>query len=220
VHYALRVEKILSTWSWCRTFRIYFLRPRGCLTNPFGALLLCFGVIGKTPGLIFRNNFVKKKNLFASVIAIMFWQDVTRSSLCSGFKECGTERAHNLFFSKSSVRIQRTTALGMFKDTSIILDAIRRSFLTKSATAAMFISVQVDYGRSHLSSSSTSSLPSRTREYHLKSFDRFRVSFPQAFCTNISVSVTDRPALKQNFMGTLCSFPPSMTYKENWLYKL
>jgi hypothetical protein len=25
--------------------------------------------------------------------------------------------------------------------------------------------------------------------------------------------------LKQNFMTTLCSFPPSMTYKENWLYK-
>jgi hypothetical protein len=50
-------------------------------------------------------------------------------------------------------------------------------------------------------------------------FDRFRASFPWAFCTITSVSVTDRPALKQNFMATLCSFPPSMTYKENWLYK-
>jgi hypothetical protein len=40
-----------------------------------------------------------------------------------------------------------------------------------------------------------------------------------AFCTNTSVSVADRPALKQNFMATLCSFPPSMTYKENRLYK-
>jgi hypothetical protein len=27
------------------------------------------------------------------------------------------------------------------------------------------------------------------------------------------------PALKHSFMATLCSFPPSMTYKENWLYK-
>jgi hypothetical protein len=31
----------------------------------------------------------------------------------------------------------------MFKDSAIILDAIRRSFLNKSATAAMFSSVQV-----------------------------------------------------------------------------
>jgi hypothetical protein len=57
-----------------------FLRPSGCLINPFKTLSLCFGVIGKTTGLISRNNFVKK-NLFASAIAIMFWQDVTRSSL-------------------------------------------------------------------------------------------------------------------------------------------
>jgi hypothetical protein len=31
--------------------------------------------------------------------------------------------------------------LGMFKDSAIILDVIRWSFLTKSATAAMFTSV-------------------------------------------------------------------------------
>jgi hypothetical protein len=37
-----------------------FLWPRGCLTNPFRTLLLCYGVIGKTPGLISRNNFAKK----------------------------------------------------------------------------------------------------------------------------------------------------------------
>jgi len=36
----------------------HFLWPRGCLTNPFRTLLLCLGVIDKTPGLIFRNNFV------------------------------------------------------------------------------------------------------------------------------------------------------------------
>ena len=37
-----------------------FLRPRGYLTNSFKTLSLCFGVIGKTAGLISRNNFVKK----------------------------------------------------------------------------------------------------------------------------------------------------------------
>jgi hypothetical protein len=50
-------------------------------------------------------------------------------------------------------------------------------------------------------------------------FDRFRASFSKAFCTNTGVSVADRPALKQNFMATLCSFSPSMMYKENLLYK-
>ena len=33
---------------------------KGCLTNPFRTLLVCFGVIGNTPGLISHNNFVKK----------------------------------------------------------------------------------------------------------------------------------------------------------------
>jgi len=99
----------------------------------------------------------------------MSWQDVTRSSLCSGVKERGTKRAHNFLLLKSSFRIRRTTTvLGMFKDSAIILDAIRRSFLTKSARAAMFTTVRVDSGRPHLSSSSTSSLPSRNREYHIK----------------------------------------------------
>jgi len=149
----------------------------------------------------------------------MSWQDVTRSALCSGVKECGTKRAHNFLFPKFSFRIRRTTVLGMFKDSAVILDAIRRSFLTKSATAAFFISVRVHFGLPLLSSSSTSYLPSRNREYHLKSFGRFTASFPYAFCTNTSVSAADRPALKQNCIATLCSFPPAMTYKENWLYK-
>jgi hypothetical protein len=78
----------------------------------------------------------------------------------------------------------------------------------------MFTSVRVNFGQPFLLSSSISSLPSQNRECHLKTFDWFR-----AFCTNTSVSVADRPALKQNFMATLFSFPPSMTYKENWLYK-
>jgi len=78
------------------------------------------------------------KILSASAIAIMSWQDVTRLSLCSGVKECGTKRAHNFLFPKFSFRIRRTTVLGMFKDSAIILDAIRWSFLTKSATEAIF----------------------------------------------------------------------------------
>jgi hypothetical protein len=40
-----------------------FLQPRGCFANPFRALSLCFGVIGKTPCLISCNNFIKKNCL-------------------------------------------------------------------------------------------------------------------------------------------------------------
>jgi hypothetical protein len=68
--------------------------------------------------------------------------------------------------------------LGMFKDSAIIIYVIRQSFLTQSATAAMFTSARVDFGRPSLSPFSTSSLPSRNRKYNLKTFDRFRGSFP------------------------------------------
>jgi hypothetical protein len=35
----------------------------------------------------------------------------------------------------------------MFKDSAIILDAVRQPFSTKSVTAAMFTSVRVEFGR-------------------------------------------------------------------------
>jgi len=124
-----------------------FLRPKGCLTNPFRTLRLLIILL--------------KNNLPASAIAIMSWQEVSRSSLCSGVEECGTKLAHNFLFPKSSFRIRRTTVLRMFKGSAIILAAIRRSFFTKSATTAMFTSVRVDFGRPPLFSSSTRSLPSR-----------------------------------------------------------
>jgi len=120
---------------------------------------------------------------------------------CSGVKRWKTKRAPNFLFPKSSYRIRSTTVLGKFKDSAIILDAIRWSFFTKSATATMFTSVRVYFGRPPLSSSSTSSLPSRNWEHHLKTFDRFRASFPWASCTNSSVSVAERQASKQNFYG-------------------
>jgi hypothetical protein len=66
----------------------------------------------------------------------------------------------------------------MFIDSAIILDGIRQSFLTKSATAAMFTSLRVNFGWPSLSPSSTSPLPSQNPEYHLKMFDQFKASLP------------------------------------------
>jgi hypothetical protein len=177
VHYALRVEKNYhhgldgNLWN-----SSSFGRGDISTTHPE----LCRFVSGSyakhhvsSPVVILLKIF-----LSASAIAIVSWQDVTLSSLCSCVKECGIKRAHNFLFPKFTFRVRRTTVLGMFIDSAIILDAIRWSLLTKTATAAMFISVSVDFGRPPLSSSFTRPLPSRNREYHLKTFDRFRASFP------------------------------------------
>ena len=51
VHYALRVEKNYQYDLDAGPLEFQFLGLRGCLTNPFRTLSLCFGVIGKTPGL-------------------------------------------------------------------------------------------------------------------------------------------------------------------------
>jgi len=61
VHCALRVETFYQYDLDAGPSEFQFLRPRGCLTNRFRTLSLCFGVIRKTPGLISRNNFVIKK---------------------------------------------------------------------------------------------------------------------------------------------------------------
>jgi hypothetical protein len=59
MYYTLRVEKNYQHGLDARPLEFQFLRPRGCPTNLFRTLSLCFGVIGKTPGLIPCNNFVK-----------------------------------------------------------------------------------------------------------------------------------------------------------------
>jgi len=59
VHYALRVEKNYQRGLDAGPLEFHFLWSRGCLTKPFRTLSLCFRVIGRTPGLISRNNFVK-----------------------------------------------------------------------------------------------------------------------------------------------------------------
>jgi hypothetical protein len=61
VNYALRAETNYQHGLDAGPLEFQFLPPRGCLTNPLRTPLLCFGVIGKTPGLISRNNLVKEK---------------------------------------------------------------------------------------------------------------------------------------------------------------
>jgi len=99
---------------------------------------------------------------------IMSWQDVTRSSLCSGVKECG-KNVHTVFsFPNPLSESEELQSWGCPKFLLSFLMRLDGHFFTTSATAAMFTSFRVDFGRPTLSSS-TSSLPSRNREYRPKS---------------------------------------------------
>jgi len=177
VHYVLRVKKNYQHGLDVGPLEFQFLWPRRCLTNPFRTLSLCFRVIGKTPGLISHNNFVKK-------IFVCIGHTDNVSARCYSIfpllrcQGVWNKRAYKFLFPKSSFRIWKTTVLGMFKDSVIIIDVIWWSFFTKSATATMFTSVWVDFGWTPLLSLFTSSLLSQNRKYHLKTFDRFTASFP------------------------------------------
>ena len=107
----------------------------------------------------------------------MTWQGESLPSLCSGVKEYGTKHL----------------VLGIFKGSAIFLDVIRRSFVTKLATAGVFTSVRVDFGRPLLSSLSTCFLPAQNREYHLKTIDRFTACSHKPFAPIlVFLSQTDR----------------------------
>jgi hypothetical protein len=57
LHYALRVEKIFYM-ALTRDLWNFSFFGRGDASPPHSELSFCFGVIGKTPGLIYRKNFV------------------------------------------------------------------------------------------------------------------------------------------------------------------
>ena len=123
VHYALRVEKIINMIMMRDLWNFSFF-GRGGVSPTHSEL--CRFVSGSqakhqvsSPVIILLTKF-----LSASAITIMSWQDVTRPSLCSGDKKCGTKRAHSFFFPKSSFRMRITAVLGMFKDSAIVLYAI------------------------------------------------------------------------------------------------
>jgi hypothetical protein len=121
-------------------------------------LSLCFGVIGKTPGLISRNNFVKQ--IFVCIghryNVLARCDSVFPLLRCRGVwnKTCT-----QLSLSKILFPNRKNYVLGTFKDSAIIRYEIRRPFLTKLATAETFTSVRVEFERPPLSSTSTSSPP-------------------------------------------------------------
>ena len=117
------------------------------------------------PGLISCNNFVKKN------FVCIGHRDKVLARCDSIFPLLRCQRSveqnvHTTFSFQNP--LSESEELQSWGCSAIILDAIWWSFLAKSVTAAMFTSVWVDFGWPPLSSSSTSSIPSRNREYQIK----------------------------------------------------
>ena len=132
MHWALRFEKIYQYVHDAGPLGFLFLQPRGTLTNPFRTLSFSSG--SQAINQVTYPRMYIFLFLSASGITIISWQDVTRPSLCTCVKECGTQRAHNSFFPKSSFRIRRTANFEIYKDyyhswwdSTVIFDKISNS---------------------------------------------------------------------------------------------
>ena len=170
MHYALRVDKNYQQTVDAGPSEFQFLRARGCLTNPFRTLSLCFGVIDKTSCLI--SVIILLIVCIGHVLARC--DSIFPLLRCQGVwnKTCTQLSLSQILFQNP-----KNYSLEDVQKFCYHFYAIRRTFFTKSSTAAMFTSVRVDFGQPPLSFS-TSSLQSRNPEYHLKTFDQFRSSFP------------------------------------------
>jgi hypothetical protein len=111
---ALRLESPINWMFLIRDLWNFSFFGRGNVLPTHSELCRFFRVTGKTLGLISLKNF-SKKFLSASAVAIISWQDVTRSSPCSGVKECGTKWAHNFLFPKSFSESEELQSWGCSK---------------------------------------------------------------------------------------------------------
>jgi hypothetical protein len=168
MHYALRVEKNYQHGLDAGPLEFQFLRPRGCLINPFRTLSLCFGVIGKTLGLISHNNFVKK---------FFVWIGLHDNDLAQCDSRSVEQTVHTTFsFLNPLSESKKLQSWGCSNILALFLMRFDGHFwLNKQQQQCLPQFGSILDG--HLSSS-TSSLPSRNREYHLKTFDRFKASLP------------------------------------------
>jgi hypothetical protein len=126
LHYSLRVEKSYQHGLDAGPLEFQFLRPIGYFTNPFRTLSPCFRVTDKTPGLISRNNFVKKNfvrigprdNVLArrdSIFPLLRCQGVWNKTF------------PQLYLSRVLFQNPKNYCLGDVQSFVIILDVIRRS---------------------------------------------------------------------------------------------
>jgi len=168
-----------------------FLRQKGYLTNTFRILLICFGVMGKTPGFICCKNVVKNYICIGHHDNILPRCDSIFSLLrCQGMwnKTCTQlSLSQTLFQNPNNYNlgdVQRFCYHSWW-DSAVIFDQISNSSnvylsLSRFWTATSLVILY------QLPSVSKSKIPPRN-------FWSGQISFPWAFFTNTSVSVADRP---------------------------
>jgi hypothetical protein len=78
--------------------------------------------------------------LSASAIAITSWQDVPRTSLCSSVKYCGKKTYTQIFLSKSSFKIRKTTVFVMFRESAIVIVRFEDHFDQISNSSNVYLS--------------------------------------------------------------------------------
>jgi len=126
VHHALRVEKIISMFLMRDLWNFSFLN-RGDISPTHSQL--CRFISGSQ---------AKHRVLFPVIILLKKFVCIGHRDVvgrCDSIfpllrcQEVWKKRAHNFLFPKSFFIIRRTTVLVMCKDSAIILDEIRRSFL-------------------------------------------------------------------------------------------
>ena len=147
-------RKNLPTCSWCGTFGISVSLAKGMSHQPIQNCVAFLGVIGKTPGLISCNNFVKKtfvcighhNNVLArcdSIFPLLRCQGVWDKT-CTQLSLSQILFQNLKNYSLGDVQI---FCYHSWCNSMVIFDQI--------GTAAMFTSVQVDFGWPPLLSFST-----------------------------------------------------------------
>ena len=117
--------------------------------RPFRTLSLCFGVIGKTQGLISRNNFVKK-------ILVCIGHHDNVSTRCDSIfpllrcQEVWNKMCTQLSLSQILFQNVKNYSLGDVQRFCYHSWCYLMVNLTKSATAGMFTLVHVDFGQTPL----------------------------------------------------------------------
>ena len=140
-------------------------------------------------------------------------QDVTRSSLCPSVKECWTKRVHNFLFQNPknySLRDVQRFCYHSWCDLMVIFDQISNSgnvnlSLSWFWTATCLIIIY------HLPSILKSRIPPKI-VWSVQSL------IPIRLFAAILVFLSQIDWLWNKILWQLCSFSPSMTYKENSLY--
>jgi hypothetical protein len=197
------------------TLEFHFHQPSGCLTKPFRNVSLCFGVRGRTPGLIFRSNYVKTRfecighpNYFSARCDSMFTQ------LSSGLKQ----NVHTKFCFQNplseSKELQYSGCSKILQSFVMQLEGHFRQNQQQQNCLCQFELILDSHISRHL-------LPAPFRFEIKNTSKRFIGSQPHSHkpFVPILILLSQRDRHGNEILWQVCTFLPSMMYKETWLNK-